>query len=126
MIDFLKETARAMVAPGKGILAIDESTGTCNKRFEKLGIPQTEAMRRAYREVLLTAPGLAHYVSGAILYDETIRQNDHAGQPFVDSMAAQGILPGIKVDTGTVTSPARSTKRSPRVSTDCAGGSTPT
>ncbi len=103
MIDFLKETARAMVAPGKGILAIDESTGTCNKRFAKLGIPQTEAMRRDYRELLLTAPGLAQYVSGAILYDETIRQNDRAGQPFVESMAAHGILPGIKVDTGTVT-----------------------
>jgi fructose-bisphosphate aldolase class I len=103
MIDFLKETARAMVAEGKGILAIDESSGTCNKRFEKLGIPQTEAMRRAYRELLITAPGLLQYVSGAILYDETIRQSDAKGQPFVEVMNAYGILPGIKVDTGTVT-----------------------
>ncbi len=63
MIDFLKETARDMVAPGKAIFAIDESTGTCNKRFEQLGIPQTEAVRRNYRELLLTAPGLARFVS---------------------------------------------------------------
>ena len=103
MIDFLKETARAMVAEGKGILAIDESNGTCNKRFEKLGIPQTEAMRRAYRELLITAPGLLAYISGAILYDETIRQSDAKGQPFAEVMNAYGILPGVKVDTGTVT-----------------------
>jgi fructose-bisphosphate aldolase class I len=103
MIDFLKETARALVAEGKGILAVDESTGTCNKRFEKLGIPQTQEMRRTYRELLITAPGLGHSVSGAILYDETIRQNDANGRPFVDIMTAHGILPGIKVDTGTVT-----------------------
>jgi fructose-bisphosphate aldolase class I len=103
VIDFLKETARAMVAEGKGILAIDESTGTCNARFGKLGIPQTEAMRRTYRELLITAPGLANSISGAILYDETIRQSDAKGRPFVDIMTAHGILPGIKVDTGTVT-----------------------
>ena len=105
MIDFLKETARAMMAEGKGILAIDESTGTCNKRFEKLGISQTEEMRRAYRELLITAPGLSQYVSGAILHDETIRQSDAKGQPLVEVMNAYGILPGIKVDTGTVTLP---------------------
>lgn len=103
MIDFLKETARAMVAGGKGILAIDESNGTCNKRFEKLGIEQSQEMRRTYRELLISAPGLSQYVSGAILYDETIRQNDSAGRPFVDFMTAHGIFPGIKVDTGTVT-----------------------
>jgi fructose-bisphosphate aldolase class I len=103
MIDFLKETARAMVAEGKGVLAIDESNGTCNKRFEKLGIPQTETERCTYRELLITAPGLGQYVSGAILYDETIRQHDAKGQPFVEIMNALGILPGIKVDTGTVT-----------------------
>jgi len=103
MIDALKDTAHAMVASGKGILAIDESTSTCNKRFEKLGIPQTAETRRAYRELLITAPGLAHYVSGAILYDETLRQSDTNGQPFVEIMTACGILPGIKVDTGTVT-----------------------
>jgi fructose-bisphosphate aldolase class I len=103
MIDFLKETARALVAEGKGILAIDESNGTCNTRFAKLGIPQTEDKRREYRELLITAPGLARYVSGAILYDETIHQSDPKGQPFVEIMNANGILPGIKVDTGTVT-----------------------
>jgi fructose-bisphosphate aldolase class I len=103
LIDFLKETARAMVAEGKGILAIDESTSTCNKRFELLGIPQTVEMRQAYRELLITAPGLGQYISGAILYDETIRQSDDKGQPFVEIMTAAGILPGIKVDTGTVT-----------------------
>jgi len=103
MIDFLKETARAMVADGKGILAIDESNGTCNKRFEKLGIPQTQEMRRTYRELLITAPGIGKYISGAILYDETIRQTDAKGQPFVEIMNAHGIMPGIKVDTGTIT-----------------------
>lgn len=103
MIDFLKETARAMVAEGKGVLAIDESTTTCNKRFEKVGIPQTVEMRREYRELLIATPGLTKYISGAILYDETIRQNDSAGRPFVDIMTAHGIMPGIKLDTGTVT-----------------------
>ncbi|MGZ3552131.1 MAG: class I fructose-bisphosphate aldolase [Vulcanimicrobiaceae bacterium] len=100
--DELKRVAGAMVAPGKGILAIDESTGTCNKRFAKLGIPETEAARRAYRELLLTAAGLGEYVSGAILYDETIRQSTSGGTPFVTVMQQAGILPGIKVDTGLV------------------------
>jgi fructose-bisphosphate aldolase class I len=92
-----------MVADGKGILAIDESNGTCNKRFEKLGIPQTQEMRRTYRELLITAPGIGKYISGAILYDETIRQSDAKGQPFVEIMNAHGVMPGIKVDTGTIT-----------------------
>lgn len=102
----LRETARRLVAPGVGILAIDESTGTCNKRFEKLGIPQTEEKRREYRELLLTAPGLRQYVSGAILYDETLRQSTEDGVPFVDVMRNKEILPGIKVDTGTAPIPA--------------------
>jgi fructose-bisphosphate aldolase class I len=102
MIDFLKETARLMVADGKGILAIDESNGTCNTRFKKLGIPETVDARRDYRELLLGAPGLERYISGAILYDETINQSDRNGVPFVELMAARGIMPGIKVDTGTV------------------------
>jgi fructose-bisphosphate aldolase class I len=101
----LHETASRLVAPGLGILAIDESTGTCNKRFEKLGIPQTEAKRREYRELLLTAPGLRQYVSGAILYDETLRQATEEGVPFVDVMRNKGIIPGIKVDTGTAAIP---------------------
>lgn len=101
----LRGVAKALVAPGLGILAIDESTGTCNKRFEKLGIPQTEEKRREYRELLLTAPGLRQYVSGAILYDETLRQSTEEGVPFVDVMRNKGMLPGIKVDTGTAPMP---------------------
>jgi fructose-bisphosphate aldolase class I len=96
----LAAVAKAMVAPGKGILAADESNGTCNKRFEKLGIPTTEEMRRTYREMLLSAPQLSSYVSGVILYDETIRQSKKDGTPFVKLLESQGILPGIKVDTG--------------------------
>lgn len=96
----LRTTAQAMVAPGKGILAMDESNGTCNKRFEKLGIPATEERRRAYRELILTTPNLSDYISGAILYDETIRQSSQAGVPFTQVMQEAGITIGIKVDTG--------------------------
>lgn len=98
----LRSTARALVRAGTGILAIDESTGTCNKRFEKLGIAPTLENRRAYRELLLTAPGLGEFISGAILYDETFSQLNKDGEPFVRVMERNGILPGIKVDTGTV------------------------
>lgn len=96
----LKATAQQMVAPGKGILAMDESNGTCNKRFAKLGIPQTEERRRAYRELILTTPSLSEAISGAILYDETIRQSTQEGKPFTEVMQQAGILIGIKVDTG--------------------------
>ena len=96
----LQETARAMVAKGKGILAMDESTGTCNKRFKKAGIEDTLDNRRAYRDLLLTTLGLNQFISGAILYDETIRQSTLSGAPFPQYMQKQGILPGIKVDTG--------------------------
>jgi fructose-bisphosphate aldolase class I len=96
----LKNTARAMVAEGKGILAMDESNGTCNRRFEKLGIGTTEENRRAYRELILTTPNLSNYISGAILYDETIRQSTQEGVPFVKVMTDAGMIPGIKVDTG--------------------------
>jgi fructose-bisphosphate aldolase class I len=99
--DKLRLVARKLVAPGSGILAVDESSGTCNKRFEKLGIPPTVEARRAYRELLLTAPGLGDFVSGAILYDETFRQSTEDGVPFVEVMRENGIFPGIKVDTGT-------------------------
>jgi fructose-bisphosphate aldolase, class I len=100
-IEQLAETARAMVAPGKGIIAIDESTATIGKRFEGVGIPNNEENRRAYRELLLTTPKLGDHISGAILYDETIRQSTRAGVPFTRVMAENGILPGIKVDKGT-------------------------
>lgn len=96
----LRTTAQAMVAPGKGILAMDESNATCNKRFEKLGIPTTEERRRTYREMILTAPNLSQFISGAILYDETIRQSSEAGVPLTQVMQQMGILIGIKVDTG--------------------------
>jgi fructose-bisphosphate aldolase, class I len=96
----LRATARAMVAPGKGILAADESTPTISKRFERLGITSTAETRRGYREMLFTAPGLAEHTSGAILYDETFRQTAADGRTFPALLADLGILPGIKVDTG--------------------------
>ena len=96
----LPATAQALVGDGKGLLAMDESIATCNKRFAALGIPQTEEARRAYRELLVTAPDLGAYVSGAILFDETIRQSDRHGTQFVDRLVAAGVIPGIKVDVG--------------------------
>jgi fructose-bisphosphate aldolase class I len=93
-------TANAMVAPGKGLLAMDESNPTCNKRFEKARIPQTEEARRRYRELIVTTPGLGEFISGAILYDETIRQSTEDGTPFLKVISDAGIIPGIKVDTG--------------------------
>ena len=96
----LQATAKALVARGKGILAMDESNGTCNKRFEKLGIAQTEENRRTYRELILTTPDLNNYISGAILFDETIRQSSLTGESFVQIMQRLGLIPGIKVDGG--------------------------
>ncbi|WP_395790284.1 class I fructose-bisphosphate aldolase [Aquimonas sp.] len=100
-IEHLEDIAQAMVAPGKGIIAIDESTNTIKKRFESVGIENTEEHRRAYREMLLTTPSLNEHISGAILYDETLRQATRAGVPFSEYMLKAGILPGIKVDKGT-------------------------
>jgi fructose-bisphosphate aldolase, class I len=96
----LERVANAMVAKGKGILAADESTSTATRRFEKLGIPSTEENRRAYRELLFTTPDAAQWLSGVILYDETIRQKTRDGVPFPDFLTKLGVLPGIKVDTG--------------------------
>jgi fructose-bisphosphate aldolase, class I len=96
----LPEIAAAMVADHKGLLAMDESNGTCNQRFAEAGIPQTFEARRAYRELLLTTPGLHDHISGVILYDETIRQHDADGRSFVDLAAEAGLILGIKVDTG--------------------------
>jgi len=93
-------TAKAMVAGDKGLLAMDESNGTCNKRFAAIGIPQTVDYRRAYRELILTTPGLGKYISGVILYDETIRQQMKDGTPFIKVILDAGIIPGIKVDIG--------------------------
>ncbi len=96
----LIDTARALVAGDKGLLAMDESTPTCNKRFAKLAIPQTEEARRAYRELIVTTPNLGECISGAILFDETIRQKKKDGTPFIKVIIDAGIIPGIKVDTG--------------------------
>jgi len=100
-IEQLAETAQAMVAKGKGIIAIDESTATIGKRFEQVGIPNNEENRRAYRELLLTTPKLSEHISGAILFDETLRQSTKAGVPFAKYLTQNGIIPGIKVDKGT-------------------------
>ncbi len=96
----LADTARTLVAGDKGLLAMDESTGTCNKRFAKAGIPQTKEARRAWRELIVTTPNLMACISGAILYDETIRQTTTDGVPFVNVLVDAGIMPGIKVDLG--------------------------
>jgi len=98
----LKETAQAIVAPGKGILAADESSGTIKKRFDSIGCESTEDRRRAYREMLFTTDGAADHVSGVILFDETIRQNASDGRPLAKILESQGIIPGIKVDKGAV------------------------
>ena len=99
-IDQLAEIAKAMVAPGKGIIAIDESNNTIKKRFDSVGIECTEDNRRAYRQMLLTTPNLNQHISGAILYDETLRQKSSDGVPFTKIMMDNGIIPGIKVDKG--------------------------
>ncbi|MBA3961540.1 MAG: fructose-bisphosphate aldolase class I [Chthoniobacterales bacterium] len=99
-VEELIETAKALMADDKGLLAMDESNPTCNKRFAKLGIPQTEEARRAYRELIVTTPHLGESISGAILYDETIRQRKKDGASFVTALTDAGIIPGIKVDIG--------------------------
>jgi fructose-bisphosphate aldolase class I len=96
----LNETARALVAPGKGILAADESTGTIKKRFDSISLESTEDNRRAYREMLFTTPSLGDHISGVILYDETIRQNASTGTSLTKILQDNGMIPGIKVDTG--------------------------
>ncbi|MBI9020665.1 MAG: fructose-bisphosphate aldolase class I [Verrucomicrobia bacterium] len=101
MSEQLASTAKAMVAGNKGLLAMDESHPTCGKRFAKLDIPQTIEMRQAYREMIVTTPGLGECISGAILFDETIRQQTKDGRPFAEVLTAAGIIPGIKVDAGT-------------------------
>jgi fructose-bisphosphate aldolase class I len=94
------ETAQALVAGDKGLLAMDESIPTCNRRFAALGIPQTDEARRAYREMIVTTPNLGRCISGAILFDQTIHQDTKSGIPFVKVLIDAGIIPGIKVDAG--------------------------
>lgn len=96
----MEATALELVAPGKGILAADESGPTIEKRFKAVGVTNTEENRRAYRELLFTAPGLGAFISGVILYDETIRQKAADGSSFIEVLTRQGIIPGIKVDKG--------------------------
>src|SRR5436190_22740810 len=96
----LESVARALVAEGKGILAADESDGTIKKRFDSIGVESTEDNRRAYRDMLFTTEGAADHISGVILYDETIRQSALDGTPFPKLLESQGVIPGIKVDTG--------------------------
>ena len=96
----LYDTAKAIVAEHKGILAADESTGTIKKRFDSIGVESTEESRRFYRQLLFTAPGIEDSVGGVILYDETLRQSADDGTPFAELLASKGVIPGIKVDTG--------------------------
>ena len=96
----VEATARALVAPGKGILAADESSGTIKKRFDSIGLESTEDARRDYREMLFRTPGLADHISGVILFDETIRQSCADGTSLVNVLESAGMIPGIKVDTG--------------------------
>jgi fructose-bisphosphate aldolase class I len=95
-----RDTTGELVAPGKGILAADESTGTIKKRFDQIGVESTEESRRQYRQMLFTTPGIGDHISGVILYDETIRQAADDGTPFVEVLEKSGVIPGIKVDTG--------------------------
>src|SRR5215204_4373864 len=101
----LEETARELVAPGKGILAADESFGTIGKRFEAVGIESSEESRRAYREMLFTTEGIGEFLSGVILFDETIRQETSDGTPIPQALEEAGVIPGIKVDKSTVDLP---------------------
>jgi fructose-bisphosphate aldolase, class I len=100
-MDPMRETARELVAPQKGILAADESTGTIAKRFDQIGVESIEENRRAYRQLLFTTPGIGDHISGVILYDETIRQSADDGTPFTEVLEKAGVIPGIKVDAGT-------------------------
>ena len=98
----LKNRAERLMRDDKGLLAMDESTGTCDKRFKALGIPQTEEYRRKYRQLIVTTPQLEESISGAILFEETLHQNTDDGQSFLAILKQKGIIPGIKVDQGTV------------------------
>ena len=102
----LVQTARALVAEGKGILAADESSGTIKRRFDSINVESTEDNRRNYREMLFRTAGVAEFISGVILFDETIRQEAADGTPLVKVLSSQGIIPGIKVDKGTVPLPS--------------------
>src|SRR5688500_507686 len=99
-LETLAKTAKQLVAPGKGILAADESSPTIKKRFDSIGVESTQENRRAYRDLLFTTEGAEDYISGVILYDETIRQTSSDGTHFPELLASKGVIPGIKVDLG--------------------------
>jgi fructose-bisphosphate aldolase class I len=99
-MEAMRETARELVAPGKGILAADESSGTIKKRFDQIGVDSTEQNRRDYRQLLFTTPGVGEHISGVILFDETIRQSTDDGTPLTEVLEKAGVIPGIKVDMG--------------------------
>ena len=101
----LEETVAALIAPGKGILAADESVGTIEKRFKSVNVVSTQESRRDYRELLFSTPGLSDFISGVILFDETLKQKNTVGVPLPDLLKTQGMIPGIKVDIGTVSLP---------------------
>jgi fructose-bisphosphate aldolase, class I len=113
----LPDVARALVAPGKGILAADESHPTMAKRLATIGLDSSADLRLAYRELLLTSPGLSEHVSGVILFDETIRQFTHGGAPFAEALAGAGIVPASRSTAAPPRSPGSSTRSSPRAST---------
>ena len=97
-LDFCLIVQKSVASPGRGILAIDESNATCGKRLASIGLDNTEANRQAYRQLLLTTPGLGEYISGAILFEETLYQSTTDGKKFVDCLCDENIMPGIKVD----------------------------
>ncbi|KAJ6429822.1 hypothetical protein OIU84_021264 [Salix udensis] len=100
--DELVQTAKSIASPGRGILAIDESNATCGKRLASISLDNTETNRQAYRQLLLTTPGLGEYISGAIFFEETLYQSTTDGKKFVDCLRDENIVPGIKVDKGLV------------------------
>jgi len=110
-VQTLQETARELVSPGRGILAADESFGTIGKRFEAVGIEPSEKSRRAYREMLFTTGGIGEFLSGVILFEETIRQNASDGTPLPEVLRRAGAIPGIKVDKSTVSMPLSSEEK---------------
>jgi fructose-bisphosphate aldolase class I len=111
LTQLLTATAQHMVAPGKGILAADESITTIDKRFTPIGLENTQENRQAFRDMLLTTKGIGNYISGVILFDETIRQNALSEQSFVDVLKTEGVLPGIKVDQGLYDMPSSPTEK---------------
>jgi fructose-bisphosphate aldolase class I len=119
MSEDLASVAATLVADGRGILAADESVATLTRRFDTLGIPSTEESRRAYREMLFTTPGAAEFISGAILYDETIRQKSSDGKPLAEVLLSQGIVPASRSIPAPSHSPGSPRRPSPRGSTVC-------